>query len=73
MSPAEVMTPSLKVMQARKKEKKNEVFVAKRCEDLEGLDKKKKRKRPKSIAVDTEKKMTKTYCRMTKEMVFVEG
>ena len=41
MSPAEVMTPSLKVMQARKKEKKNEVFVAKRCEDLEGLDKKK--------------------------------
>ena len=43
MSPAEVMTPSLKVMQARKKEKKNEVFVAKRCEDLEGLDKKKGR------------------------------
>ena len=55
MSPAEVMTPSLKVMQARKKEKKNEVFVAKRCEDLEGLDKK-KGKRPMSIAVDTEKK-----------------
>ena len=42
MSLTKVMTPSLRVMQARKKEKKNEVFVAKRCEDLEGLDKKKR-------------------------------
>ena len=32
----------------------------------------KKGKRLKSIAADTNKKMTKTYGRMTKEMVFVE-
>ena len=42
MSPAEVMTPSLRVMQMRKKvkEKEKEVFTAERCEDLEGLDEK---------------------------------
>ena len=40
MSLAEVMTPSLKVIQTRKKEKKKEVFIAERCEDLEGLDEK---------------------------------
>ena len=40
MSPAEVMTSSLRVIQMRKKEKEKDVFVAERCEDLEGLDKK---------------------------------
>ena len=40
MSPAEVMTSSLRVMQMRKKEKEKDVFAAERCEDLEGLDKK---------------------------------
>ena len=40
MSPAEVMTPSLRVMQMRKKVKEKEVFTAERCEDLEGLDEK---------------------------------
>ena len=40
MSPAKVMTPSLRVMQMRKKEKEKEVFTAERCEDLEGLDEK---------------------------------
>ena len=40
MSLAKVMTPSLWVMQARKKEKEKGVFAVKRCEDLEGLDKK---------------------------------
>ena len=38
MSPAEVMTPSLRVMQIQGKEKEEEVFAAERCEDLEGLD-----------------------------------
>ena len=38
MSPAEVMTSSLKVMQMWEKEKENEVFVTERYEDLEGLD-----------------------------------
>ena len=38
MSPAEVMTPSLRVIQMRGKEKENEVFAVERCEDLEGLD-----------------------------------
>ena len=40
MSPVKVMIPSLKVMQAQKKEKKKEVFVVERCVDLEGLDEK---------------------------------
>ena len=40
MSLAKVMTPSLWVMQARKKEKEKAVFAVDRCEDLEGLDKK---------------------------------
>ena len=38
MSQAEVMTPSLRVMQMQKKEKENEVFAAERYEDLKGLD-----------------------------------
>ena len=42
ISLVEVMIPSLRVIQAQKKEKEKEVFVAKRCEDLEGLDKKRK-------------------------------
>ena len=40
MSPAEVMTPSLRVMQMWKKEKEKEVFTAERCKDLKGLDEK---------------------------------
>ena len=32
------MTPSLRVMQMREKEKNGEVFVSKRFEDLEELD-----------------------------------
>ena len=38
MSPTEVMTPSLSVMQMREKEKEKEVFAAERYEDVEGLD-----------------------------------
>ena len=38
VSPSEVMIPSLRVMQMRKKEKEKEVFKAERCEDLEVLD-----------------------------------
>ena len=40
MSLAEVMTPSFRVMQMREKEKEKRVFMAERCEDLEGLDEK---------------------------------
>ena len=40
MSPIKVMTPSLRVMQAQKKEKEKGVFTVERCEDLEGLDEK---------------------------------
>ena len=43
MSPTEVMIPSLKVMQAQKKEKKKGVFAAERYEDLEGLDEKREK------------------------------
>ena len=38
MSPAEVMTPSLRVMQMQEKEKERNVFTVERYEDLEGLD-----------------------------------
>ena len=40
MSQAEVMTPSLRVMQMQKKEKEKEVFAIEMYEDLEGLDEK---------------------------------
>ena len=42
ISPSEVMTPSLRVMQMRKKEKEKEAFTVERCENLKGLDKKRK-------------------------------
>ena len=35
VSPAEIVTPSLRVMQMREKEKEEEVFEVERCEDLE--------------------------------------
>ena len=38
VSPVEIMTPSLRVMQMREKEKEGEVFIAERFEDLEELD-----------------------------------
>ena len=40
ISLAEVMTPSLMVLQAQKKENEKGVFAAERCEYLEGLDEK---------------------------------
>ena len=48
MSPAEVMTPFLRVMQMQKKEKEKEVFVAERCEDLEGLDERREKAQERS-------------------------
>jgi len=41
MSPTKVMLHSLRVMQAQKRENEKEVFAAERCDDLEGLEKKK--------------------------------
>ena len=38
VSPAEIVIPSLRVMQMREKEKEGEVFAAERFEDLEELD-----------------------------------
>ena len=43
VSPAEIMTPSLRVIQMQEKEKEREVFAAERCEDLEGLDEKREK------------------------------
>ena len=43
VSPTEIMTPFLRVMQTREKEKEEEVFAAERCEDLEGLDEKREK------------------------------
>ena len=40
MSPAEIMTLSLRVMQMQEKEKEEEVFAAERLENLEELDEK---------------------------------
>ena len=71
MSPAEVITPFLRVMQIGKKEKEKEVFAAKRCEDLEGLDEKREEAQERSHRY--RQRMTKTYGRMTRERVFSEG
>ena len=40
VNPAEIMTPSLRVMQMQEKEKEGEVFASERFEDLEELDEK---------------------------------
>ena len=64
------MTPSLRVMQTREKEKEEEVFAAERCEDLEGLDEKRGKAQERSRRY--RQKMTEVYGRMTKERVFTE-
>ena len=48
VSPAKIITPSLKVMQMQEKEKEEEVFVAERCEDLEGLNEKREKAQERS-------------------------
>ena len=42
MSPAEVMTPSWRVMQTQGKKREDETFTVERYEDLEGLDERRK-------------------------------
>ena len=69
VSPAEVMTPSLRVMQMREKEKEEEVFAANKCEDLEGLD----GKREKAQECNCRYKQKMIEDKMTKERVFAEG
>ena len=49
MSAIEVMTSSLSVMQMWEKEKKKEVFAAKRYEDLEGLDERREKAQKRSL------------------------
>ena len=71
VSPAEIITPSLRVMQMQEKEKEEEVFAAERCEDLEGLDEKKEKAQERNCRY--KQKMTEAYDRMTKDRVFVEG
>ncbi|XP_075640413.1 uncharacterized protein LOC142612182 [Castanea sativa] len=71
ISPAKVMTPSLRVMQMRKKEKEKEVFATERCEVLERLDEKREEAQERSRRY--RQKMTEAYGKMTKERVFAEG
>ena len=71
VSPAEIITPSLRVMQMQEKEKEEEVFAAEICEDLEGLDE--KREKAQEHNRRYKQKMTEAYGRMPKERVFVEG
>ena len=71
VSPAEIITPSLRVMQMQEKEKEEEVFMAERCEDLEGLDEKREKAQERSRKY--RQKMIEAYGRMTKEKVFAEG
>ena len=70
MSLLEVMTPSLRVMEMRKKEKEKEAFVAERCEDLTELDEKRKEAQVRSRRY--RQRMTEAYGRMTRERVFAE-
>ena len=71
ISPAEVMTPSLRVMQIQRKEKEEEVFTAEKCEDIEGLDE--RREEAQEHSRKYRQRMTEAYGRMTKERVFIEG
>ena len=71
VSPAEIMTPSLRVMQTREQEKKGEVFATERFEDLEGLDEKREEAQERNRRYM--QKMTEAYGMMTKERVFAEG
>ena len=71
VSPAKVMTPSLRVMQIQGKEKEEEAFTAERCEYLEGLDE--RREEAQEHSRRYRQRMTKAYGRMTKERVFAEG
>ena len=70
MSLAKVMIPSLRVMQARKKEKKKEVFTAERYEDLEGLDE--KREEAQEHSCRYRQMMTKAYGETIKERLFAK-
>ena len=65
MSLAEVTTPFLRVMQAQKKEKENEVFMTERCEDLEGLDEEREEAQKRSRRY--RQRMTEAYGRITRE------
>ena len=58
-------------MQAWRKEKEKEVFTAKRCKDLEGLDEKKEEAQERSHRY--RQRMTETYGRTIKEKMFIEG
>ena len=55
----------------QEKEKEEEVFVAERCVDLEGLDENREKAQERSCRY--RQKMTEAYSRMTKERVFTEG
>ena len=55
----------------QEKEKEGEVFVAKMCEDLEGLDE--KREKVQEHNRRYRQKMTEAYGRLTKKRVFAEG
>ena len=65
------MTPSLRVMQMRKKEKEKEVFTAERCEDLEGLDERREKAQERSYRY--RQRMIEAYGKMIRERVFLEG
>ena len=71
VSPAKVMTPSLRVMQMQGKEKEEKAFTAERCENLEGLDE--RREEAQKHSRRYRQKMTEAYGRMTKERVFAKG
>ena len=71
MSPTEVMTLFLRVMQMREKENEKGVFTVERCEDLEGLNEKREEAQKRSRRY--RQRMTEAYDRMTKERMFAEG
>ena len=57
--------------QMQEKEKEEEVFVAERREDLEGLHEKREKSQKRSRRY--RQKMTEAYAKITKERVFTEG
>ena len=55
----------------QKKEKKKKAFTTERCEDLEGLDKKREEAQEHNRIY--RQRLTKAYGRMTRERVFAKG
>lgn len=71
VSPTKLLLPSLRVIQAQKKENEENVFLAERCKDLEGLDE--KMNEAEEHGRKYRKMMVGAYRKTMRERVFTKG